>query len=144
MIGGATAIRYNLVLSSLFTRSSFPPSWCHISKVYRIMWPWQIKFVLVTKYPIPLHILLTNCLHSVINAQRRRELIQSEAAVLPSLDLFHTHENVFLKDQNFMRDAMVIMLYTFVSHFIGGLLLSYISLLHAVYSLHPWGDSTWS
>lgn len=31
-----------------------------------------------------------------------------------------------------------------VSHCTGRLLLSYISLLHAVYSLHPWGDSTWS
>ena len=44
---------------------------------------------------------------------------------------------------NFLRcrgaDPLII-----VWHFIGGLLLCHVSLLHAVHPLHPRGDSTWS
>lgn len=61
--------------------------------------------------PIPLHILLTNCLHSVINAQRHRELIQSEvcsdvfAEYLASLTvvLFCLKETEQNKSRNFFK-----------------------------------------
>lgn len=49
----------------------------------------------------------------------------------------------FARIINFLRCSGAVPL-IIVWHFIGGLLLCYISLLHAVHSLHPRGDSTWS